>query len=133
MKNEDIPALIRELRQGLELTQEQFAQKSGAGRFTRDYLQSRVRKCLLDAVENVKVLRNDVAHNEPTPALMADARCRMTQAGLWSSDGRFLTQEIIRVVLMELGESEPESMCDKLLATVRSRLLEHRFYGASSP
>jgi DNA-binding XRE family transcriptional regulator len=29
MKNEDIPALIRELRQRLDLTQEQFAQKVG--------------------------------------------------------------------------------------------------------
>jgi transcriptional regulator with XRE-family HTH domain len=30
MKNEDIPALIRELRQRRNLTQEQFAQKAGA-------------------------------------------------------------------------------------------------------
>jgi transcriptional regulator with XRE-family HTH domain len=29
MKNEDIPELIRELRQRLDLTQEQFAQKVG--------------------------------------------------------------------------------------------------------
>jgi transcriptional regulator with XRE-family HTH domain len=29
MKNEDIPALIRELRQRLDLTQEQFAQRVG--------------------------------------------------------------------------------------------------------
>jgi transcriptional regulator with XRE-family HTH domain len=29
LKNEDIPALIRELRQRLDLTQEQFAQKVG--------------------------------------------------------------------------------------------------------
>ena len=29
MKNEDVPALIKELRQRLDLTQEQFAQKIG--------------------------------------------------------------------------------------------------------
>ena len=29
MKNEDIPALVRELRQRLDLTQEQFAQRVG--------------------------------------------------------------------------------------------------------
>ena len=29
MKNEDIPALIKELRERLDLTQEQFAQKVG--------------------------------------------------------------------------------------------------------
>lgn len=105
----------------------------GARKLVEAYLGKSRLAALYDAIACIRELRNDVAHNEPTPELMQDARRRMTEARLWSSDNGFLTQEIIRGVLMELGESEPEKMCDKLVATVRSRLLDHRFDGASSP
>lgn len=98
--------------------------ESGAGRFARDYLQSRALKSLLYAVEKVKKLRNDVAHNEPTPALMDDARRRMREASLWSSTNGFISQPLIRDVLKELGEPRPEVLCTELLAGVRSRLLD---------
>lgn len=106
--------------------------EDGAGRFAKCYVGSEQLKRLTDSITKIKDLRNDVAHNEPTPELMRDARSRMTEAGLWSSDGRFLTQEIIREVLMDLGESEPECICGNLVATVRSRLLEHRLDGGPS-
>jgi hypothetical protein len=77
------------------------------------------------AVRNVRELRNDVAHNEPTPKLMADARQKMAEAKLWSNAGpRFLTQQLIQDVLNELGVKAPEQLCDDLIATVRSRLVQ---------
>jgi hypothetical protein len=74
------------------------------------------------AVSNVRELRNDVAHNEPTPELMADAREKMVHESLWSKDDRFLTQPLVQKVLRELGETK-ESLCEGLIATIRSRLL----------
>lgn len=71
----------------------------------------------------VRELRNDVAHNEPTPALMDDARQRMQAASLWSDTDKFLSQPLVQAVLRELGEQHPEVLCDDLLRTVRSRLL----------
>jgi hypothetical protein len=111
-----------------------YVEDSGhaAWKLIETYLKKPKLAALYKATTCIRELRNDVAHNEPTPELMDDACQRMTEAGIWSSDRRFLTQEIIRGVLTELGETEPESMCDKLIATVRSRLLEHRFDGASS-
>ncbi len=77
------------------------------------------------AVRNVRELRNDVAHNEPTPELMADARQKMAEAKLWSNDGaRFLTQPLIQDVLNELGVTAPETLCEDLIKTVRSRLVQ---------
>ncbi len=98
--------------------------ESGAGRFARDYVKSDPLKSLLDAVEKVKELRNDVAHNEPTPALMDDARGRMKDAALWSSTNGFISQPLVQAVLQELGEQHPEVLCTELVAGVRSRLLE---------
>ena len=69
---------------------------------------------------------NDVAHNEPTPEFMDNARRRMAEGRLWSSEGRFLTQGIIRDVLVELGEKNPDRLCEDLIATARTRLLAHR-------
>lgn len=100
--------------------------ESGAGRFARDYLKSVPLKTLLDAVEKVKALRNDVAHNEPTPALMNEARTRMQTAALWSSSDTFLSQLLIQSVLQELGEASPEDTLENLLAEVRHRLREPR-------
>ncbi len=99
--------------------------ESGAGRFTRDYLKSTALKSLLDAIENVKELRNDVAHNEPTPELMDNARRCMRKAELWSERDQFLCQPLVCAVLKELGESEPETLLEKLLAEVRRRLRAH--------
>lgn len=96
--------------------------ESGAGRFARDYVTSTPLKKLVDAIDNVKALRNDVAHNEPTPDLMNDARIRMLAAGLWSSTDTFLTQALVQAVLKELGEASPEELLAKLLIKVRRRL-----------
>jgi hypothetical protein len=71
----------------------------------------------------VRDLRNDVAHNEPTPQLMSEARATMTEASLWSPDGQFLTQPLIQLVLRDLGEQNPEQLCNDLLSIVRSRFL----------
>jgi hypothetical protein len=73
---------------------------------------------------DIRELRNDVAHNEPTPALMKDARSRMQGAALWSSTNGFMSQPLVQAVLRELGEQQPEVLCTELIAEVRSRLLE---------
>ena len=96
--------------------------EDGAGRFARDYVRSAPLKAVLDAVNTVKDLRNDVAHNEPTPNLMNDARTRMQTAALWSQTGTFLSQALVQDVLKELGEPEPEKLLKNLLVEVRRRL-----------
>ncbi len=96
--------------------------ESGAGRFACYYVRSKPLKNLLDAIEKVKQLRNDVAHNEPTPKLMDGARCQMQKAGLWSCKGTFLSQKLVQDVLVELGESQPDQLLERLLAEVRQRL-----------
>ncbi|MCG3173786.1 MAG: hypothetical protein GMKNLPBB_01988 [Myxococcota bacterium] len=73
---------------------------------------------------DIRELRNDVAHNEPTPALMDDARRRMRKASLWSSTNGFMSQPLVQAALHELGEPQPEVLCTELLAGVRSRLLD---------
>jgi hypothetical protein len=98
--------------------------EDGAGRFARDYLRSEKLKSLTDAIAKIRELRNDVAHNEPTPALMEGARRRMQEASLWSPTDGFLSQPVVQAVLKELGEPYPEVLCTKLIACVRSRLLE---------
>lgn len=97
--------------------------ESGAGRFARDYVKSEPLKELLDAVDKVKVLRNDVAHNEPTPDLMNDARKRMRTVALWSSTDTFLSQSLAQAVLKDLGEAEPEKLLVNLFTEVRRRLV----------
>ncbi len=97
--------------------------EDGAGRFARDYVKSQPLKSLLDAVEKVKQLRNDVAHNEPTPKFMENARRQMQNVALWSSSDTFLSQPLVQEVLKELGEQCPEQLCNNLLLTVRERLL----------
>jgi hypothetical protein len=84
--------------------------------------------------DDIRDLRNDVAHNEPTPDLMNSARAKMQHAQLWSKDDpprlwskddppRFLDQPLVRDVLKELGINQPDSLCETLLETVRARLL----------
>ncbi|NJN63916.1 MAG: hypothetical protein HC882_02915 [Acidobacteria bacterium] len=96
--------------------------ESGAGRFIRDYVESKPLKNLLDAIDKVKALRNDVAHNEPTPELMNDARTRMQAAALWSNTDMFLSQPPVQAVLRELGEASPENLLSNLMAEVGHRL-----------
>ncbi|WP_437203592.1 hypothetical protein [Planctomicrobium sp. SH664] len=100
--------------------------EDGAGRFARDYVNSKSLKDLVVTVDKVKVLRNDVAHNEPTPSLMKVARSRMEAAQLWSNDKsnniKFLSQPLVQDVLKELGEPDPAQLCENLLSTVRKRL-----------
>lgn len=97
--------------------------ESGAGRFARDYVKSDPLKMLLDAIDQVKALRNDVAHNEPTPTLMKDARRRMQAAALWSDTDNFLSQPLVQAVLTELGEASSKDLLDQLLTEVRHRLI----------
>ena len=96
--------------------------EEGAGRFAKYYLKSEPLKALHDAVVNIKPLRNDVAHNEPTPELMAQARGEIVKQQLWSQEDRFLTQPLVQDVLQELGEPDPARLCDSLLSTVRNHL-----------
>ncbi|KXB97415.1 MAG: hypothetical protein AA908_07070 [Chlorobi bacterium NICIL-2] len=99
--------------------------EDGAGRFAQRYVESKPLKKLVDAIGKVKHLRNDVAHNEPTPELMKSAREKMQDAKLWSDDDppQFLKQPIVQDVLKKLGVEEPDLLCRRLLGTVRARLL----------
>lgn len=99
--------------------------ESGAGRFARDFVASRALKSLADSIDKAKGLRNDVAHNEPTPALMNGARAHMRTAALWSVSDTFLNQALVSDVLKELGESEPGELLTRLLGEIRRRLCSH--------
>jgi hypothetical protein len=72
---------------------------------------------------NIRELRNDVAHNEPTPALMGDARSCLRRAGLWSDKDTFLDQKLVRDVLVELGVLNPGRLLQDLLAELRRRIV----------
>lgn len=75
--------------------------------------------------DDIRSLRNDVAHNEPTQELMQQAQNRMQGASLWSTDAppSFLCQPFVRDVLRELGEQNPETLHTELIKDIRSRLL----------
>lgn len=92
-------------------------------RLAKRYLQKPALEKLGQAVSKVRELRNDVAHNEPTPPLMDDARRRMADAQLWSTNGTFLTQPLVQNVLRDLGENNPSRLCTDLTDTIRARLL----------
>lgn len=94
-----------------------------AVRLAEHYLSSTPLKSLGQAVNKTRDLRNDVAHNEPTPELMKDARRQMQEAELWSSSDTFLSQPLVQGVLQELGESDPSQLLNNLLAEVRRRLI----------
>lgn len=72
---------------------------------------------------SIRELRNDIAHNEPTPDLMNSARTRMQDASLWSNTDTFLSQPLVHAILRELGEASPEKLLVNLLAEVRRRLV----------
>ncbi len=82
--------------------------------------------------DRIRKLRHDVAHAEPTPAIM-DAAIEMMQAeGLWSVKTqyradrapvpRFLTQQIVQESLRQVGLAEPELLFESLLSEVRTVL-----------
>jgi len=75
--------------------------------------------------DDIRNLRHDVAHNEPTQALMQQAQARMQGASLWSTNNplSFMSQPLVQEVLRELGEQNPETLHTKLIEDIRSRLL----------
>jgi hypothetical protein len=93
-----------------------------AVRIAEHYLKCEPLKKLGQAVNGIRELRNDVAHNEPTPDLMKEARTRMQTAQLWSNNDTFLSQPLVEAMLKELGELDPEQLCSNLISTVRERL-----------
>ncbi|MFN8410220.1 MAG: hypothetical protein U0V45_12835 [Flavobacteriales bacterium] len=100
-------------------------------RFAKEYIRSAALEALCkaitppkeDAHKSVKRLRNDVAHGEPSPMLMQQAKDTMSEAGLWSKQDTFLTQPLLQDVLKELGVAHPERLLEDLLQEVRKRLL----------
>jgi len=97
-----------------------------ATKITKYYLKLRHLTTLAQMVDNnVRKLRNDVAHNEPTTDLMKDASNRMQAVGLWSNSNppSFLSQPVIHDVLKELGIENPASLLTDLLTEVRRRLV----------
>jgi hypothetical protein len=93
-------------------------------RLAKYFIQSDALTRFNAALDNrIRELRNDIAHNEPTPALMNKARGRMQDAALWSNGDTFLSQPLVQAVLKELGEQCPEQLCANLVSTVRERLL----------
>ncbi len=73
----------------------------------------------------IRELRNDIAHTEPTPELMNDARERMSKKELWSNTApaAFLSQPLVQAVLKDLGETNPENLLANLLEEVRRHLV----------
>ena len=72
MKNEDIPALIRELRQRLDLTQEQFAQKVGVTYSTVNHWENGKRVPLPFLVKRLVEMKEEL-DSEDLPAPQASA------------------------------------------------------------
>lgn len=75
--------------------------------------------------DQVRNLRNDVAHGEPSETLMNAARVEMRTALLWSQADTFLSQPLVQNVLDELlGVTEPDKLWDRLRTDVRKRILD---------
>ena len=83
------------------------------------------------AVDKIRYLRNDVAHGIPTADQMIAATKKMQDAKLWSKQNGFLCQPLVRDTLDELNVSDPEKLCDALVAEVEQRLTGY-VYGAGS-
>ncbi len=60
MKNEDIPALIRELRERLDLTQEQFAQRVGVTYSTVNHWENGKRQPLPFLVRHLVEMKQEL-------------------------------------------------------------------------
>jgi hypothetical protein len=101
-----------------------YDEHAPAIKIAKYYLKLDSLTALGQKLEDIRELRNDVAHNEPTPTLMDDAKRRMRQASLWSSENEFLSQYLVQAVLKELREPHPERLCTELVEKIRSRLLE---------
>ena len=100
-------------------------------RIAKYFLQSdALRKFDVALGRCIRELRNDIAHNEPTPDLMNDARTRMRTAALWSNNDTFLSQPLVQAVLKELGEASPDNLLANLLTEVRRRLVVGEAGGA---
>lgn len=107
----------------------------GSRTIARDYLKKHrpdAVQALLrleSRIEKVMHLRNAVAHSEPSVERLEEARGEMVSANLWSTSStppfvpyRFLSQPLIRDVLVELGVTEAESLCARLINEVTARL-----------
>lgn len=93
-------------------------------RIAKYFLKSdALKKFDIALVSSIRGLRNDIAHTEPTPALMSEARTLMQIAKLWSNTDTLLSQPLVQAVLKELGESSPENLLANLLTEVRRRLV----------
>lgn len=100
-------------------------------RIAKYFLQSdALRKFEVALGSSIRDLRNDIAHSEPTPALMNDARARMQTAALWSNNDTFLSEPLVQAVLEELGEASAENLLANLLSEVRRRLVAGEAGGA---
>ncbi len=105
-------------------------------RIINEYFKSPSATPKLSALENaisidIRKLRNDVAHGIPTPEQMIAATKKMQDANLWSKQNGFLCQPLVREALKELNVSDPEKLCDALVAEVEQRLTGY-VYGAGS-
>jgi DNA-binding transcriptional regulator YiaG len=67
MKNEDIPALIRELRQRLDLTQEQFAQRVGVTYSTVNHWENGKRVPLPFLVKRLVEMKEELDSRDTKP------------------------------------------------------------------
>lgn len=95
-----------------------------AGRLAKYFLGSPALMELDSALAgSIRELRNDIAHNEPTPELMATATDSMKKAKLWSDADSFLSQPLVQGTLKELGVAQPANLLNDLLGEVRRRLL----------
>ena len=90
-----------------------------AGRLATYYLKSAPLQKLGQAVSKVRELRKYVARNEPTPALLDDARCRIAEASLWSDGDTFLKQPLAQDVFRDLGGATTRKLCSEPIAEIR--------------
>jgi len=67
MKNEAIPALIKELRRRLDLTQEQFAQRVGVTYSTVNHWENGKRVPLPFLVRRLLEMKDELERNEQKP------------------------------------------------------------------
>ncbi len=118
------PCEVRDAGDGIDWYWVHDGDGGPAARIARYFLQSDALTKFDAALgSSIRELRNDIAHNEPTPDLMNDARARMQAAALWSSTDTFLSQPLVRAVLNELDEASPETLLANLLTEVRCRLI----------
>jgi len=67
MKNEDIPTLIKELRERLDLTQEQFAQKVGVTYSTVNHWENAKRVPLPFLVKRLVEMKEELDSQDKKP------------------------------------------------------------------